>query len=93
MWRHKRFALQFLCRTIIRCFGATLTHFYGNYLHRWGWRWGNRYDGPGAVILFHQCIADLTKTRQGSPAGSHGARAGHAVAFAFRLQQSFNYLQ
>lgn len=78
---------------IIRYVLATSTHFYRNYLDRRGWRWGNRYHGPGSVILFHQCIADLTKTRQGSPAGSHGARTGHAVTFALCLQQSFNYLQ
>lgn len=74
-------------------FNNTFDTFYRNYLHRRGWRWGNRYDRPGSVILFHQCIADLTKTRQSSPAGSHGARAGHAMTFAFCSQKSFNYLQ
>lgn len=83
----------FLCRMIICCVSTTLTHFYRNYLHRRGWRWGNRYDRPGSVILFHQCITDLTKTRQSSPAGSHGARAGHAMTFAFCSQESFDYLQ
>lgn len=83
----------FLCRMITCCISTTLTHFYRNYLHRRGWRWGNRYDRPGSVILFHQCIADLTKTRQSSPAGSHGTRAGDAMTFAFCSQESFDYLQ
>jgi len=64
-----------------------------SYLNCWRRRRRDGDDGPSPVILLHQRIADLAETGQRSPTRSHRARSGHAVAFAFRLQESLNYLE